>query len=151
MHSFYFNKDKDGNSSKLKCGPVWDFDWAFNNITVSSCTDFAAANGSGWAYLINDCPVHSVNSVGWHVRMLQDSTFANLLRCRWEELRQTILDTSYLFHHIDSVAAYLNEAQVRHYARWGHISYNVGGCHVPPIPATFQGHVDQMKDWLLTR
>lgn len=152
MHSFFFYKGKDtGNDPKLHCGPVWDFDWAFNNITVSNCTDFAAANGSGWAYLINDCNIHSVNSVGWHVRMLQDSTFADLLRCRWDELRQTILDTAYIFNHMDSVAAYLNESQARHYARWNHISVNVGSCHVPPIPSTFAGHVAEMKNWIHIR
>jgi hypothetical protein len=151
MHSFYFNKDKNGASpGKLKCGPVWDFDWGFESIYVGSCTDFAAADGSGWAYLINDCSIHSVNSTGWHVRMLQDTSFANLLRCRWETLRQTILDTTYLFGHIDSVAAYLNEAQARHYARWGHIASNVGGCHVT-VPATFPGHVALIKNWLAAR
>jgi hypothetical protein len=152
MHSFYFNKDKDGNAdSRLRCGPVWDFDWAFKNVDIPFCADFGATDGSGWAYLINDCPTHNINSVGWHVRMMQDTGYLNLLRCRWEQLRQTVLDTTYLFHQIDSVAAYLNEAQSRHYQRWGHISYDVGGCHVPPIPATFTGHVDQLKSWLSIR
>lgn len=152
MHSFYFHKDKDGsNPKKLKCGPVWDFDWAFNNIYVSNCTDFAATDGSGWAYLINDCSIHSVNSVGWHIRMLEDSAFADLLHCRWYQSRLTFLDTTQVFHHIDSVAAYLNEAQARHYQRWGHIAADVGGCHELPIPTTFAGHVTQMKNWLAIR
>lgn len=152
MHSFYFNKEKDGASpKKLKCGPVWDFDWAFNNIRVGSCTDFGATDGSGWAYLINDCPGHSVNSVGWHIRMLEDNAFRDFLHCRWQQSRETFLDTAWIFHHIDSVAAYLNEAQVRHYARWGHISADVGGCHELPIPGTFAGHVTQMKDWIAVR
>lgn len=152
MHSFYFHKEKDGiTPKKLKCGPVWDFDWAFNNISVSNCTDFGATDGSGWAYLINDCSVHSVNSVGWHIRMLQDNAFANLLRCRWQQSRLTFLDTVQVFHHIDSVATYLNEAQGRHYTRWGHISTDVGGCHQLPIPGTFSGHVTQMKDWIKVR
>ena len=152
MHSFYFNKDRDGISpKKLKCGPVWDFDWAFNNLTISNCTDFGATDGSGWAYLINDCSVHSVNSVGWHIRMLQDNAFKDLLRCRWHQSRQTFLDTAQVFNHIDSVATYLNEAQGRHYSRWGHISNDVGGCHQLPIQGTFAGHVTQMKDWLWVR
>ena len=152
MHSFYFNKDRDGASpKKLKCGPVWDFDWAFNTIYVSNCTDFAATDGSGWAYLINDCSVHSVTSVAWHVRMLQDNAFKDLLRCRWYQSRQTFMSTAQVFNHIDSVATYLNEAQGRHYARWGHIANDVGGCHELPIPGTFAGHVTQMKNWLSVR
>ncbi len=152
MHSFYFNKDKDGTSpKKLKCGPVWDFDWAFNNLIISNCTDFGATDGSGWAYLINDCSVHSVNSVGWHVRMLQDNAFQNLLRCRWDQSRQTFMSTAQIFNHIDSVAMYLNEAQGRHYSRWGHISSDVGSCHQLPIPTTFAGHVTQMKNWVSVR
>ncbi len=152
MHSFYFNKDRDGSSpKKLKCGPVWDFDWAFNNISVSNCTDFGATDGSGWAYLINNCSVHSVNSVGWHIRMLQDNAFKDLLRCRWYQSRQTFMSNAQVFQHIDSVATYLNEAQGRHYSRWGHISNDVGGCHELPIPTTFAGHVTQMKNWLSVR
>jgi hypothetical protein len=152
MHSFNFHKDKDGSTvSKLNCGPVWDFDWAFKNLTIPFCPEFAAGDGSGWAYLINDCPTHGINSVGWHVRMMQDTGFVNLLRCRWDQLRQTVLDTAYVFHLVDSVAGYLNEAQVRHYARWGHITYDVGNCHVPPVPSTFTGHVDELKNWLLIR
>lgn len=152
MHSFYFNKDRDGASpKKLKCGPVWDFDWAFNNINVGGCPDFGAANGSGWAYLINDCGAHSVNSVGWHIRMLQDNAFKDLLHCRWQQSRFTFLDTTQIFNHIDSVATYLNEAQGRHYSRWGHIATDVGSCHQLPIPGTFAGHVTQMKNWISVR
>lgn len=152
MHSFYFHKDRDGVApKKLKCGPVWDFDWAFNNLNIGSCSDFGAADGSGWAYLINDCSAHSVNSVGWHIRMLQDNAFRDLLRCRWYQCRQTFMDTTQIFHHIDSVASYLNESQARHYTRWGHISNDIGGCHRLPIPVTFAGHVSQMKDWLSVR
>ncbi|HEY6159948.1 MAG TPA: T9SS type A sorting domain-containing protein, partial [Bacteroidia bacterium] len=34
---------------------------------------------------------------------------------------------------------------------WGHIAANVGGCHVPPVPTTFAGHVSDLKNWLRVR
>jgi subtilisin-like proprotein convertase family protein len=149
--SFYFNKDKDKTTgiSKLKAGPVWDFDWAWKNIPSGGCI-FDATDGSGWAHHINDCGP-DVNSNGWHVRMMQDTIFQNILRCRWERFRLTILDTGYLFNYIDSVSNYLNEAQARHYEKWGHLGLNSGAPEVGPIPTTFQGEVDGLKEWIRLR
>jgi subtilisin-like proprotein convertase family protein len=149
--SFYFHKDKDKSSgiSKIICGPVWDFDWAWKNITSGGCI-FDHTDGSGWSHEINDCGP-DVNSNGWHVRMMQDTNFQNVLRCRWERYRQTILDTTYLFNHIDSVASYLNESQARHYDQWGHLGINSGAPEVGPIPTTFQGEVDALKQWIRLR
>ena len=53
--SSYFHKDNNTATavSKLKAGPVWDFDWAWKNI--NECSIFSATDGSGWAHHINDC------------------------------------------------------------------------------------------------
>lgn len=149
--SFYFHKDKDKTTglSKLYCGPVWDFDWAWKNIWSGGCI-FDATDGSGWAHHINDCGP-DVNSNGWHVRMMQDVNFQNILRCRWERFRETILDTTYLFHYIDSCASYLNEAQQRHYEKWGHLGLNSGAPEVGPIPTSYAGEVEALKDWIALR
>lgn len=145
---FYKEKDSAGIEGKLKAGPVWDFDWAWKNIL--DCATFQATNGSGWSYLINDCNP-DVNSNGWYVRLLQDTNYANRLHCRYVNLRRTILDTAYLMRYIDSMATYLDSAQMRHYAKWGHLGINSGAPEVGPIPTTFQGEVNALKNWIKLR
>jgi subtilisin-like proprotein convertase family protein len=148
--SSYFHKDKDSSSSiaKLKAGPVWDFDWAWKNI--NECPIFSATDGSGWAYLVNDCGP-DVNSPGWYVRLLQDPNFQNDLRCRWNLLRSTTLSLPYIFNYIDETAAYLNQAQARHFEKWGNLGIPTGTPEVDPDPNTFAGQVTRFKNWIATR
>lgn len=145
--SSFFHKDKDPltGMSKLKAGPVWDFDWAWKNIW--GCSIFEQTDGSGWAHHINDCNP-DVNSPGWYVRLMQDTLFQNDFRCRWEYLRGTILSNAYLNNYIDSVALYLDSAQIRHFEKWGNLGVNTGAPEVEQDPATFAGQITKFKDWL---
>jgi len=148
--SFYFNKDKDSSEalSKLNAGPVWDFDFAWKNIT--DCEIFSVTDGSGWAYKINDC-FTDVNSNGWFVRLLEDSNFQNDLRCRWNNLRTTILSITYLNSYIDQTAAYLGQAQVRHFEKWGNLGMPTGTGEVEPDAVTFNRQIQRLKNWIATR
>lgn len=146
--SFYFNKDRDGIDRRINCGPVWDFDWAWKNI--DECGIFANTDGSGWAYKVNDC-YPDVNSPGWHIRLLQDTVFANQLHCRWELFRNSILNTDTLMNWIDANRTYLWQAQQRHYTRWPILGQNVGTPVVGSIPTTFQGEINGFKNWIQLR
>jgi hypothetical protein len=148
--SIYMHKDKDDSThvKKLKMGPVWDFDWAWKDI--NECSIFAATDGSGWAYHINDCGP-DVNSSGWYVRLMQDTVFQNKLRCRWDFLRTNIISDSTLFHYIDSVALYLDQAQTRHFLKWGNLGLNTGTPEMEPDPTTFAGEIAQFKGWIARR
>jgi len=148
--SSYFHKGKDKSTgiSKLKAGPVWDFDWAWKDIW--GCSIFEATDGSGWAHHINDCGP-DVNSPGWYVRMMQDTNFTNLTRCRWEQLRTSILDTNHLFHYIDSCASEFQAAQQRHYDYWGHMGVSSGA---PEVNAPAQSYAEEIaffNDWIRRR
>ncbi|OYU80672.1 MAG: hypothetical protein CFE23_08085 [Flavobacterium sp. BFFFF1] len=148
--SSYFHKDKDSNTTlaKLKAGPVWDFDWAWKNI--DECAIFAATDGSGWAHQINDC-YPDVNSPGWFVRLLQDTAFQNKLRCRWEYFRATIMSDTALETYIDDTAAYLNNAQARHFTRWENLGVSTGTPEVDADPSTFDGQIAKFKNWIALR
>jgi subtilisin-like proprotein convertase family protein len=149
--SRYFYKEKDkanGTIGKMKAGPVWDFDWAWKDIW--DCSYFQQTDGSGWSHLINDCGP-DVNSPGWYVRMLQDSTFADAVQCRWTELRGTILDTTAIWHFIDSIATYSNEAQQRHYDYWGHMGQASGTPEVNPPAQSYAEEIDNLKAWIRRR
>lgn len=142
--SCFFHKDIDTPAAlaKLHAGPVWDFDWAWKN--------YGATDGSGWAYQVND-DGPDVNSTGWYVRLLQDTEFQNLLRCRWQELRPTLLNAATINNYIDETAGYLNEAQARHFDKWGNLGVNTGSPEVEADAPTFPLQLVRFKNWIALR
>ncbi|MDX1283548.1 MAG: CotH kinase family protein, partial [Draconibacterium sp.] len=143
--SRYFYKDKNG---PIKAGPVWDFDWAWKNI--SECDVVSATNGSGWAYQINDCNPW-VKSPGWTIKMLKDRSYANQINCRYLELRESIFSEDYIFHYIDSVAALVEEAQVRHFNKYEILGKRTGAPEVEPPANTYDEEVARLKTWISLR
>lgn len=146
--SVYFHKDKNSNGGKLKAGPVWDFDWAWKN--VATCSIFSATDGSGWAHLVNDCVTDNY-STGWYIRLLQDSTFSHELRCTYDLYRTTVLDTTHIFHYIDSIAARVQNAQVRHFQKWPILGVDGFAPDVGPVPTTYAAEIAALKDWITLR
>jgi hypothetical protein len=146
--SVFFNKDKFSNGGKLKAGPVWDFDWAWKNI--NGCSIFESTDGSGWAHLVNDCNSDN-NSCGYYVRLLQDTAFANELKCAYLEYRETVLSFEYLTSFIDSVGALVNNAQVRHFQKWPLLGISGPAPEVAPFPASYSEELQSLKTWINTR
>ncbi|MBM78805.1 MAG: hypothetical protein CL846_10015 [Crocinitomicaceae bacterium] len=138
-----FHKDKDSKDSLIYAGPVWDFDWAFKDHSS------AMLNGAGWRHDYSG--PSDVKPPGWYIRLLQDSTFANDLSCRYFNLRNTVLDTSNLFQFIDSLGNVLDEAQERHYVRWPILGINVGTPEIGIQPNTYEGELLKFKNWIIDR
>ena len=143
--SVFFHKDKASNGGKLKAGPIWDFDWAWK--TMWGCDIFSANDGSGWAHHINDCPTDNY-SCGWYVRLFQDSTFLNDLKCTYEEYRQTIFDTAYIYHYIDSMGEVVHNAQVKHFKKWPILGVSGPAPEVNAIATTYEAELDTLKAWI---
>lgn len=146
--SVFFHKDKYSNGGKLKAGPVWDFDWAWKNMY--GCNIFESTDGSGWAHHINDCPTDNY-SCGYYVRLLQDTTFNNELRCRYEAFRASVLDTSYIFNYIDSIKVLVQNAQARHFQKWPLLGVSGQAPEVGPIATTYNAELDTLKHWISLR
>ena len=146
--SAYFYKDRDDKDGRLQPGPVWDFDWAWKNINECMVDGI---DGSGWTYLISSVCRSKPVPPGWVVKLLDDDTFANELRTRYNQLRKTILSEEYFNHYIDSVNALVSEAQVRHYEKWPILGKNVGTPEVDEQPKTFEGEITKFKNWISTR
>lgn len=146
--SIFYNKDRFSKGNKLKAGPVWDFDWAWKNLGI--CSLYDNFNGSGWAHLNNDCGADN-NSSGWYIRMLQDSTFANELRCTYLQYRKTILDTVYLSNYIDSIHLLVSNAHVRHFDRWRTLGVSGPAPEIGAIATTYAAELDTLKSWINTR
>lgn len=146
--SVFWNKDKFSNGGKLKAGPVWDFDWAWKDLW--GCDIFDNVDGSGWAYQINDCPTDNY-SCGWYVRLLQDSSFRQDLRCSYEGYRENVLSDASISAYIDSVGALVQNAQARHFQRWHTLGVSGPAPEVGAIATTYAAELDTLKAWIAER
>jgi hypothetical protein len=147
--SRYFYKDKESVDGLIHSGPPWDFDWAWKNIT-EDCIHFNQADGSGWAYRINECDAWPVPP-SWEIRLMQDRSFIHEVHDRYYLLRKNILSQEHIDHIIDSVALLLDAAQTRHYGKWKILGINVGTPELGTQPSTYSGEIQKFKSWISTR
>lgn len=141
--STYLYKDNISFGGKLHIGPVWDYDIAWHNCNYGN-----SKNPIGWEYQLADT-VHP--SPAWWIRLLEDSNFSNKLYCRWNALRDGILDIAYLNNYIDVQTNWLNEAQQRNFTQWP-----ILGAYIAPNPqaqlnANYSGEVSDLKNWIASR
>lgn len=143
--STFFYKDKMSSGGKLKAGPAWDFNLAWWNANYCG-----GEQSTGWAYDIGAICPGGWQPNFWWARLLQDPAYTFDLRCRWEELRLTTLSLPALNNYVDSVAAYLNEAQGRHFQAWpilGVYTWPNPG----PLATDYAGEIANMKSWMNSR
>jgi hypothetical protein len=129
-HSTFMYKDRRSNGGKLTMGPLWDFNLAFGNVDYSN-----GGIPTGW--VVNS--VFGGDHPFWFERLLDDTTYQNKLKCRWEYLRERSFSQDSIFNFIDSISFYLDSAQQRNFQRWNLLS---------PF---FQKEIDILKDWLEDR
>lgn len=137
--SRYFHKEKDhldGTYRKLKAGPVWDFDWAQK--------DFDGTPATGFMY--DDFLWQDINAPGWYTRLLEDTLFANELRCRYDDLRRSTLSETAINQKLDSVAAYLDESKTWHFITWGNEQEQNS-----TTSTTYAEEITWMKNWYHNR
>jgi hypothetical protein len=143
--STYFYKDKNSNDSLLHIGPLWDFNLALGNADYCD-----GGLTTGWAYEFDlVCGGDGYQIPQWWYRLLEDTVFANELKCRYLELRSGILSDAYLMNQMDSMANVLDESQQRNYLKWP-----ILGTYVWPnnyIGTTFQEEMDYLKNWVSQR
>lgn len=137
--SSYYHKDKNG---KIKAGPLWDFNLSFGNADYCD-----GADNNDWNF-----QVCGTSGPAWWPRMWADTVFRDLLKCRWDVLRQNVLSEASLNARIDSLAAVLNAtgAVDRNFLRWP-----VLGVYVWPNPwpyaTTHEEAIQQLKTWIANR
>lgn len=144
--STYLNKDRDSKNSRIKAGPVWDYDLAFRNANYCN-----GSSTNGWAYEFNTvCPADYWLVPFWWSNFMKDSSFVSDLRCRWKSLRSTSLSETHFFGLIDSVVNLTAEARQRHYQRWPILGTYIWP-NPQPIPANYEGEITLLKSWLRER
>lgn len=145
--SSYFYKEKleaDGSKGMLKAGPVWDYNFAFGNASFCS-----GSLTTGWMY--DGCvPATLPTPIMWR-RLLGDSNYVNAVKCRYLELRKTLLDTSYLFAYLNRYAFdTLDAAQKRHFSKWKILGTNPGGFNAY-IALSYTDEMTRFKSWIRNR
>lgn len=138
--STYIHKDRDSRCGRFTMGPFWDFNLSFGNADY--CNGYPT---NGWQ-MYQGC---GDGSSKWINRMLQDQWFKNLLRCRYDELRASILSTTALHARVDTYANYVRQAAARDSAKWQTI-----GNYIWPngwVANSWQGEIDSMKLWITNR
>ncbi|WP_061180406.1 CotH kinase family protein [Caballeronia pedi] len=130
--SIYLYKDV---GSKLKYGPLWDFDIAAGNVNYSG-----AQYALGW-WIADNIWISRMKSI--------DPTFEPRIRARWDQQKAQQIDT--LNAYIDSSAAALQEtgAEPRNFTRWPILDVQVWPN--PVVTGSYQGEIDYMKNWLMQR
>ena len=98
----------------------------------------------------NDCGTDNYGT-GYYVRLLQDTTFQNELRCDYEYYRTNVLDTAIIFASIEFSRDLLQNAQVRHFQRWPILGVSGPAPEIGAMPATFNAELDTLKAWIAQR
>ena len=135
--STYMYKDRDDNGGKLTMGPFWDYNLAFGNANYCD-----GGITSGWE-VNTGC---GDNNPFWFERLLDDTTYQNKLKCRWEYLRERSFHQDSIFTFIDSTELYLNDAQQRNFQKWP-----ILGNYVWPnfyVGNTYQDELQFFKTWI---
>ncbi len=142
--STYLNKARLSEGGKLYAGPLWDFNLGFGNANYCQ-----GGQTTGWEINFNSICGGQWQNPFWWSRMLQDSTYAHDVKCRWLELRQGVMSDSSLMNYIDSLAMVLEQPAIRHYNRWP-----ILGTYVWPnnfIGNTYQEEINYLKTWITNR
>lgn len=138
--STYFYKDKFSKGGKLHMGPLFDFNLAWHNADYCNASNF-----TGWAYRITD---HCASDVPmWWKRLVTDPLFRNNLHCRWQDMRNTVLSTTSIYSYLDSMVAYIDSAQNRHYNQWPILGVYVWP-NPNPLGQTYAEEILHLKQWI---
>ncbi|MDF1574716.1 MAG: CotH kinase family protein [Bacteroidales bacterium] len=129
--SHYFYKEKDSDGGKLVSGPPWDYNLTFGN------SDFTEDMHQSYNW-IHTYPI----TIYWWARAMEDSWFRNKLRCRWDELHQTILSSEHLHSMIDSAIQVMGDAIPNNFRKWP-----ILGTYV--WPNSYVGQTYSDEEWLL--
>lgn len=101
IFSTYLYKDYE---SKIKAGPVWDFDSAMGNSTHL----FPYYDETGFY----------MPRTAWFEQLLKDRKFVKQMINRYHLLRRTYLSEEYLFTQIDNYVEELGKAIQRNFEKW---------------------------------
>jgi hypothetical protein len=142
--STFLHKQRISEGGKLVAGPLWDYNIAWGNA------DYCQGSlTSGWEINFNDYCGGEWQNPFWWKRLLEDPLYANDVKCRWTNLRQSVLSDTEILTYIDSMATLLTVPAQRHYQKWP-----ILGAYIWPnnfIGQTYEEEINYLKTWIQNR
>lgn len=146
--SNHFHKERGG---KVNMDPIWDWNLSFGNADYLD-----GWIASGWYY-----PLIGQDGHIWLRRLISGTTngysqngdpdFNQAIADRWSVLRTNILSSANVLARVDEIAAYLDEAKDREFARWSRLNSYVWpnpGIYIQP---TYERIIANKKQWIDSR
>jgi len=135
---------------KLKAGPLWDYDLAFD-----CCSGFGGFGGTssaveGWQFQPMMMGMGG-STCDWFVTLMQDPNFQSKISARWSQLRQGPFSDQQLTAMVDSLAAPLSNAADRNFQKWNNLNTaSVGGFNTQTTQ-TWKEQLTILKNFLTQR
>ncbi|MCP4310531.1 MAG: T9SS type A sorting domain-containing protein [Bacteroidetes bacterium] len=136
--SAFFYKASDFKGGKLHAGPPWDYNLTYGNLNYGG----DIRNTYGWMYNKTTRPY-------WWQRLIDDPWFQNQVNCRWESLKEGLMEETHLHHLIDSSIQVMDLSIDYNFQRWP-----VLGEWVWPNDFIGNTHAEEitfLKDWISDR
>ena len=149
--STFFSIERGG---KLRMGPLWDYNQALGLSSLGT-----AALGNSWeTFGWNGYYMRAGHWLAWWDKLDDDPNYQRAWNDRWVSLREGTLTTDQLLGRIDSVAALLEEAQIRNFEKWDILGEAVwvvnGNSRADPGDLgrdTYAKEVSFLRDWVERR
>ncbi|MBN2441140.1 MAG: CotH kinase family protein [Spirochaetales bacterium] len=144
LRSTFIYKDKE---EKLKAGPLWDYNLAYDCYTGFS--GMGMNNIEGWQY---GSGMMGFNTVcDWFNTLMQDSAFQNRIKERWQQLRSGPLSNQQLLNRVDSLATPLINGAARNFRKWPNLQTRTLGGFGTQTTETWEEQIQIVKDFLINR
>lgn len=146
--SNYLHKDRGG---KIRMEPIWDW-----NLSLGNADYLEGWNPAGWYW-----PLLGASDHLWLRRLISgtpaantrtgDPDFNQAIVDRWSVLRTNILNPTNVLARVDELAAYLDEAKDRDFARWPRLNTYVWPNPAIYIQPTYAQIIANKKKWIQDR
>ncbi|MDF9829308.1 CotH kinase family protein [Parabacteroides sp. PF5-6] len=138
-----FYKDKDSVDPRFKFS-IWDF-----NISMGNADYYDGWSTEGWVWN-NTRFGDDVNQIpAMFKRILEDETFREGLKKRWNDHRETRLSNEEVKQKADSLITLLGEAQERNFKAWPRFGQWVWPNYY--VASSWDNEIAYLKSWLTKR
>ena len=147
IRSAHIHKDR---GQKLKAGPLWDYDLAYDSYT--GLFGLPSSNIEGWQYQ-STAPMMPgmATTTDWYYTLMQDPNFRSKVKARWEELRKGPLSDEQLVAKVRELSKPLSNAAHRNFQKWNILSTPFVGGFSTQVTQTWEEQIQIVENYLLKR
>lgn len=147
IRSAHMYKDRD---QKLKAGPLWDYDLAYDSYT--GMFGMPSSNIEGWQYQSTAPMMPGMGTTtDWYYKLMQDPNFRSKVKTRWQELRKGPLSDEQLVAKVRELSAPLPNAANRNFQKWNILGTDYVGGFNTQVTRTWEEQIQIIENFLLKR